>query len=646
MGRVPGETEETGELINLNDEIEKYNVSVKLRKVTGWLGEIPILREPALVLNKPQSGKTRGIIRSFLNTARKGWVLIYGVSSHSEAGSVVKHYVDYQRENGWRNETLLVVAAGINRYCPHYPLIKKLREEKGDFRQTKFCKKNCKLWNTRIPERLLQPVNLLNYGEGNRKIIMTPFSYRVLARHYKKTAEDASRHIIVVGSTNDLEKVSNENILKIEGCIRPILLKKSIDTTSRNPNGTFNSKKRRKSLFAGPTIIVAPHELIPLLLSFARAYSRKVLLVIDEFDRMLAKKIPRYLAERFEKSLGKPRGWAWYKVLVSYSSVDEVDEKLIKLTPMLVRFERIILEKDEYGRAVRSRLMEVPLLAIVTRKLVELREKGKLKNIIVVGSSIPLLPMQVQRYLVKWMGYLTGKRTVAVYYSDISLPEKRMIVLFRTDVDKLKLILWTIRKGDAMVVTGTLEDAVMTALSLLVDRMEPVKRVEFRQLVDSVTFDKWVRAECKKAGGEYSKTKYICRIGRRHIVYIPIWVKGRDDYYYISGTMIYVLNVPKTYINLGRVKITWLGGRQMRGVMLPPNVRVLFFMTRGKYIEETETAFGKERVEKYRLSDLLQAIFRINSKEDVIVVMDTRTKLLLQLVQKIYSWQINQLAYI
>jgi len=649
---APGKTEEASESTNLNEEIEKYNVSVKLKEVNGWLGEIPILQKPALVINKPQSGKTRGVIRSFLNTARKGWVLIYGVSSHSEAASVIKHYVDYQKEKGWRNQTLLVVAAGINRYCPRYSLIKKERKKKEGFRQTDFCKEKCPLWNTTIPERLLEPIDIerQNFGEGNKKIIMAPFNFRVLANHYKKIAEDASLHIILVGSDRDLKQIKDKNmlkgILKIEGCMRAVLLKKSIDTTGRNPDGTFNSKKRRKSVFAGPTIIVAPHELIPLLLTFARAYSHRVLLVIDEFDRMLTKKIPRELAEKFEENLGKPKEWAWYEALTNYSPADEVDEKLIIKAPKLVQFKKIILEKDENGKAVRTRVVEVPLLTIVTRKLVELKEKGKLKNVIVVGSSIPLLPMQVLRYLVKWIGYLTRKRTVSVYYSDITLPEKKLIVLYRTDVRDLEAVLWKVRKGDVMVIAGTLENALSIALELLLNRTRPDKYLEFKRLMDSETFDKWVRDNCRVFGGESTKKWHGCRVGRRFIIYFPMWVsiverRGKDEYYnyYISGTMEYIFDVPKNYIDLGRVKITWLGGRQMRGVMLPPSVKVLFFMTNGKYNEEGG-------IEKYRLNDLLQAIYRINSKEDVYVVMDTLTELLLKLIQKIYSWHINQLAYI
>jgi len=181
--------------------------------------------------------------------------------------------------------------------------------------------------------------------------------------------------------------------------------------------------------------------------------------------------------------------------------------------------------------------------------------------------------------------------------------------------------------------------------------MQPNRYLRFKHLMDGETFAKWVMNNCRVIGGECAKQWHGCKVGKTLIIYAPTSVSvpkriGKEVYYtnYVNGALVYVFNLPKTYINLGRVKITWLGGRQMRGVMLPPSVKVLFFMTNGKCIEESE-ADVVGGVEKYRLSDLLQAIFRINSREDVVVVMDILTKRLLRLVLKIYEWHIYQLVH-
>lgn len=649
------------QVINLAEEIENWNASAKLVEIQGWVGKVPLRsRNPILLVTAPQQGKTRAVVWSFMDIAKPGWLLVYSVSSHAEAASVIKHYINYQQQHGWSNSTILLAYAGLNRFCPHYPQIKQLRKEKGaEFKQTTYCRANCNLWNTKpFPSKWFQYCNLANLDKCNIKLIMTPFNFRVLKRFYPNEAKTAGKHILLVGHEEDLNKTEG-NVNKITGCIRAVLMKKLVDLTSRNRDGTLRGKKRR-SLLSGPAIVVLPHELLPLVLAFARAYAARVILVIDEFDRMLSKKVPRWLAERYQR-IGKPREWPWYKHLDKYLdktiNKDEEDVNYSKKLPLLINIRKIISRIDENNIILSWKAVEVPLITIVTLKLEELRKKSKLTNIIIVGSSIPLLPKYVLAYLIRWMAWAKGARTVAVYYSKVRMPKNILEVPY-VDPDKLLLIARKVR-GDVMVVKGSKNLAVNLASTLLLSKynLSIKKIIHFKRPVSMYEFYKIFSKWCSNNKGRYEKDQ--CWFGRN----VVTWSPGYKQYKTINGIIAMIccaipisLNLPKTYIKIGNILVTWLGSRATRGTMLPSSVKALVIDTWGKAKETRKgyrTGLTVKEVENLattadvtRYLDLLQALFRVNSRPDVVVVATHNTLSVLKQTIEHYNKRIDELAYI
>ena len=621
----------------INKWIEEWQPATRVEEIEGWVGHIPLRsHNPVLLVPPPQRGKTRAVVHSFLNIARRGWLMVYAVSSHAEAASVVKHYIDFQRKHMWRNETLLLVYAGLNRFCPHYKQILQERKRLGDeYKQTKFCRKNCKLWHMKpINSINLERCRLDNINMCGIRIILTPFNYRVLKKLYPEEAGTAGKHMLVIGSREDLEKVDGVN--KMEGCIRAVVMKKLVDETNRNENGTLEGKKRR-SILRGPVLLVVPHELLPLVLSFAKVYARRIVIVIDEFDRILGKKVPRKLAERYQR-IGKPDDWPWWNVLKSCRGEDRSGYALV--IPKLIELKREEYT-DENGKK-RRRLVEVPLLTLVTLKLAELKEKGKLQQLVIVGSSIPLLPLPILRYLVKWMGWAKNAYTVNVYYTSLTIPEKRVRLSAAININVIKSLTQLVGRNESiMIITGSLAQAVAWVEQITKNRS--IKSyVQFKRCVTSVEFEQYASNICKKqVGGEYNSTMEYCRKGRIIVLFAPVY-KNMNC---VIGYRVTVYRPGKMYVKLGNIYITWLGSRLTRGAMLPPTVKFLVIDTMGKAHEEREKITGIETVEVYRLLDIIQALFRINSKEDVIVITSRRNLEVVKLAVNVYNKYARELYF-
>ena len=79
--------------------------------------------------------------------------------------------------------------------------------------------------------------------------------------------------------------------------------------------------------------------------------------------------------------------------------------------------------------------------------------------------------------------------------------------------------------------------------------------------------------------------------------------------------------------------------------MLPPSVKFLVLDTMGRAYEERRKIVGTETVEVYRLLDIIQALFRINSKEDVIVITTRRNLEVVKLAVNIYNKYVRELYF-
>lgn len=114
--------------------------------------------KPTLIVTKPQSGKTRSITRKVLKTVRHGDTVIYASSSHSELASVFRHAVDLLREYNYDIHIIIFWYCGLNKFCPRYEEIKKLRKELGArFKQTEFCRK-CPYWQMKpLQKEMFEP---------------------------------------------------------------------------------------------------------------------------------------------------------------------------------------------------------------------------------------------------------------------------------------------------------------------------------------------------------------------------------------------------------------------------------------------------------------------------------------------------------
>lgn len=232
------------------------------------------------------------MIRDFMEIAQRGDTLIYSVSSHAEAASVIKHFVTVQREYNWQMRVLLVAYAGLNRWCPLYDKIREERRKLGpEYKQNKFCKENCELWQMKpIQKDVLEPGSRAFFlrnrnkekGTGNPtlthgpiRIILNKYSYKVLQKLYRDIAKsvDFSHHTLIL-SEEDVEQRYGEP-LWYRGCIRALIMRKLIQVLERDKKTGKLKGQHRRSVYGYPTIIIVPHQLLPLAIHFATIYSNR-----------------------------------------------------------------------------------------------------------------------------------------------------------------------------------------------------------------------------------------------------------------------------------------------------------------------------------------------------------------------------------
>ena len=565
----------------------------------------------------PQRGKTRRTIWDFMEQARHGDTLVYAVSSHAEAVSVIKHYVELQRQYNWELRCLLIVYAGLNRWCPLYYRIREERRKLGYvYRQNKFCKENCDLWRMKVlPKELFEPgaraiwirkkgihrkdKNLLVHGPI--RIILNKYDYHLLKKLYPEICNsvDFQHHTIVIYDGEESQEYGKPIMKK--GCIRALIMRKLIDVTERDRKGRLKGKHRR-SVYGYPTIIVIPHHLLPMILHFARIYSARVFVVMDEFDRLLTIKVPRYLAERY-RSLPKPKDWDWKEILETFPwSLDSRSNELSYANILTFKVE---LRREINTMTGRPRVLEVPLITLVSLELDELKKKGKLHYLGVVGSSVPLLPKPILEYLVTWMKKYFND--VFLYYDFADIPVHYNIPYIPRP-NQLP--------PGTLIIYGSREIAVSAAIASLNLNFSEVKI----PINPNEPAELTISRVCKKAGYDYRGKGLVCisKNRKKAIVWKVGYEIERDEPIprYLLGMVFYI---PKDYIKISGRYVSWLGGRITRGVMLPRKIKYMVIATSGKTLVVEKGLAGEEIKEKYRILDMLQVLFRINSRPDITV---------------------------
>ena len=243
------------------------------------------------------------------------------------------------------------------------------------------------------------------------------------------------------------------------------------------------------------------------------------------------------------------------------------------------------------------------MISLVSLELDRLKQENKLAYLAVVGSSIPLLPLPILEYLAEWVKRYFDE--VLVYFDYVTMPEHYTIpgVPIPSMVPRRTLIIY-----------GSKAIAVNMSFSSLNLNNSQVKILlkGYNGPVEGL-----IRRVCEKAGYEYPGHGYVCtsKNGRRAILFKPVF-NGNGDIEALVGAVYYV---PKDYIKLGDRYVSWLGGRLTRGVQLPRKIKYLVVATSSKSIVIEDGPAGPERKEKFRPFDMLQVLFRINSRPDIIV---------------------------
>ena len=576
----------------------------------------------------PQRGKTRAVVRSFVKYARHGDTLIYLVSSHAEAASVIKHYIDIQRELGWQARVLLVSYAGLNRWCPLYNKIRRERELlKENYSQTKFCRKHCSLWRMKPVKKGIfeqgKPGIYVKHPEKNIKItwgparlILNKYSWKVFKHVYKQyNSPDVANHTVIISDEEHEQKWGEP--LYIRGCIRAFLLRKLIDKTPRDERGRLKGKERR-SVYGYPTIIVGPHQLGPLLLHFAMVYSNRVFVAIDEFDRLLQYKVPLYLAKKFERKLNEEeyKQWDWFDVLYNYYYKEEMksEKQYDNMIPPIIniKMKKVGEKKEGWMVKVIKAPAEVPLITLISYKLRQLKEKGKLVWVGVIGSSIPLLPFSIQKYLVEWLSELSID--ITLYYSIVDVPAPDFIV------NNVQGVLHQLK--NTLIVTGSKKLALQLArsnINITGIEINLPRRYKIEDLADAIN------SIC--SNDKYETTLTYCIRKDRRVGYLIYPILNNDNT--VSRLKLLKLNLRGDYIKLGTTYVTWLGGRLTRGVQLPPHIKTLIVFTTGR-TEENEAIH-------VRISDMIQVVFRINSRPDMVLGVSTWALEFIKLAVKWYN---------
>lgn len=504
-----------------------------------------------IIVPHPQSGKSRSMIFHLMDRLdQPGKIAIIGVSSHSEAGSLLKYFLEYQRLHKYGKEVLFIWLMGINRFCPHWNEIRK-RYWNKDFKLTEYCKKHCDLWNVRTireedishPEKPRgRPPKILseNKYDLRLKVFLIKEGLKTTEKLLKITVSPLERMMIAIMGDVE-EKRSWFDYYYIRGCPRALIMRRLIKKRDSN---------KQRSILSYPSIIVVPHELIPLVLHFSAIYSWRVYLVIDEFDRLLEKYFNKIIAERWKVKPGE-----WTQLLVKYNMIPDGS---------------------------------VALMDIVDQRLKQVEEKGKIEELHIMGSSIPLLPRKILEKVKGWMGsytliykWLKPPRFDRVGYSDPT--------------------------PGSLIIVGSKNIAVALLAQYLLQK--PI--ILQHSLSFEKIYEKFVNM-CTKIGGQIDGL--VCVKDNKRIV-LKIWMT-QDGEVYAYDIISIRLGNKRDYLSLhNNIKITWLGGRLTRGVRWDPHeIKNVIIMTKGQYRKT-------EEVLDIRWRDLVQVIYRMHSSPQIYITI-------------------------
>ena len=613
--------------------------------VGGWMPAGALLPGTSVInVVQPQRGKTYRMIRDFMEMTQKGDTLIYSVSSHAEASSVIKHVVTVEREYNWDLRILVISYAGLNRWCPLYEKIREERKRLGpEYKQNKFCKENCELWQMKpIQKGVFEPGTRafflrrdknMEKSTGNPllhgpiRIVLNKYTYRVLKKLYPDivTSVDFAHHSMVLSEEEGEHKYGEP--LKCRGCIRAFIMRKLIQVLERDSKTGKLKGQHRRSVYGYPTVLIVPHQLLPLAVHFATIYSNRVFVVIDEFDRMLQAKVLRWIAERFTNLPEKPKDWPWKDVLENYlRSIEDRSEASYarKLTPI------IELRKEPNPLTGKKRVVEVPLITLADAELRKSKEKGKLVYLAVVGSSIPLLPEPVLQYLVSWLKSFFNE--LRLYYSYVEMPRHDLIP-FKAPHELPE---------ETLVIYGSKEIA-LHKIRLVLQVGYSDYTYEFPKPVQPMTAIKTINRICRQYNLDYRENSFVCIDKRRK--WGLLWFFQLVGESMVKAVKAVKWYIPKDYILLKGRFVSWLGGRMTRGVTLPRKIKRMAILTSGKSMEVHRAIKEKVGGEAFsiRVQDLLQVLFRINSRPDIKIGLTHEAKHALEYTIKWYNKHVELL---
>ena len=244
----------------------------------------------------------------------------------------------------------------------------------------------------------------------------------------------------------------------------------------------------------------------------------------------------------------------------------------------------------------------VALMDIVDQRLKQVEEKGKIEELHIMGSSIPLLPMKILEEVKKWMGsytliykWLKPPRFDYVGYSD-PVPGSLIIV------------------GSKNIAASLLAQYLLQK-PIILQHSLPFEKI----------YEKFVNM-CAKIGGQIDGL--VCTKNSKRIV-LKIWITQNGEVYAYDIISIRLGN-RWDYLSLhNNTKITWLGGRFTRGVRWDPReIKNVVIVTRGQYRKTKE-------ILDIRWRDLVQVIYRMHSSPQIyITISPGAVKVIEELIEK------------
>lgn len=350
--------------------------------------------------------------------------------------------------------------------------------------------------------------------------------------------------------------------------------------------------------------------------------------MIDEFDRMLQSKVPRYIAERFGNLPEKPSRWPWKDVLEKYLQYEKDKDEFdyaSRLTPI------VELRKEKNQLTGKLRVMEVPLITLVHFELTKAKEKDKLAYIAVVGSNIPLLPLPILEYLVKWLREFFNE--LWLYYSYVEIPPHDVIE-FKAPHEV---------PNGTLIIYGSKEIALQYVRRLLQIGYSDYK-YGFQHPTTPYQAIKTIQRVCRQYNLDYRENSFVCISKNRK--WGLLWFLHLHGESKVKAVYAVKWFIPKDYMKvLGRY-VTWLGSRITRGVTLPRYIKRIAIMTSGKSTEVHRMVkeLGGSEMYSIRVQDLLQVLFRINSRPDIKLGLTPHAELALKYTIKWYNKHVEKLV--